>query len=108
MISTVDPPFLHLDLISCRNLLIYFEPALQRKVLETFSSALNSDGILFLGEWKSINGYDDRFAIIDTKLKVYRRRPYAQTSMTGPMDAQPIPRRGGRFQRRSDLRESRT
>jgi two-component system CheB/CheR fusion protein len=56
-----DPPFLHLDLLSCRNLLIYFEPVLQRRVLEVFSAALNSNGIMFLGESETINGYHDRF-----------------------------------------------
>jgi two-component system CheB/CheR fusion protein len=68
-----DPPFLHLDLLSCRNLLIYFEPVLQRRVLEIFSSALNSSGILFLGESESINGYHDRFTAIDPKWKIYQR-----------------------------------
>jgi two-component system CheB/CheR fusion protein len=68
-----DPPFLHLDLVSCRNLLIYFEPVLQRRVLEIFSTALNSSGILFLGESESINGYHDRFTAMDPKWKIYQR-----------------------------------
>ncbi len=68
-----DPPFLHLDLLSCRNLLIYFEPTLQRKVLEIFGAALNSNGILFLGESETINGYHDRFTAIDPKWKIYQR-----------------------------------
>jgi two-component system, chemotaxis family, CheB/CheR fusion protein len=68
-----DPPFLHLDLLSCRNLLIYFEPVLQRRVLEVFSAALNSNGILFLGESETINGYHDRFTAIDPKWKIYQR-----------------------------------
>jgi len=68
-----DPPFLHLDLISCRNLLIYFEPVLQRRVLETFSTALKTNAILFLGESESINGYHDRFTVIDPKWKIYQR-----------------------------------
>lgn len=68
-----DPPFLHLDLLSCRNLLIYFESVLQRRVLEIFSAALNPSGILFLGESESINGYQDRFTSIDSKWKIYLR-----------------------------------
>lgn len=72
-----DPPFLHLDLVSCRNLLIYFEPSLQRRLLDTFSVALNSNGILFLGESETIQGYDDLFTAIDPKWKIYRRRPYS-------------------------------
>ncbi|HSV42669.1 MAG TPA: CheR family methyltransferase [Methanomassiliicoccales archaeon] len=73
---TRDPPFLHLDILSCRNLLIYFEPSLQRKVLETFSTAMNPGGILFLGESESVTGFDDRFIAIDSKSKLYRRKPY--------------------------------
>jgi two-component system CheB/CheR fusion protein len=73
-----DPPFIRLDMISCRNLLIYFEPALQRKVLETLSFALNPDGLLFLGTSETINGFSDEFTVIDQKWKIYRRVPYAQ------------------------------
>ncbi len=78
---TRDPPFLHLHLLSCRNLLIYFEPILQKRVLETFSNALNPNGILFLGEAETINGYDDRFTAIDPKWKIYRRKPYAPSTL---------------------------
>ncbi len=74
-----DPPFIHLDLLSCRNLLIYFEPTLQKKALESFSIALNPEGILFLGESESINGFDDSFSVIDAKAKIYMRRPYTQS-----------------------------
>jgi two-component system CheB/CheR fusion protein len=73
-----DPPFIRLDMISCRNLLIYFEPALQRKVLETLSFALNPDGLLFLGTSETINGFSDEFTVIDQKWKIYRRVPYTQ------------------------------
>jgi two-component system, chemotaxis family, CheB/CheR fusion protein len=71
-----DTPFLHLDLISCRNLLIYFEPVLQRRVLEMFSNALNPSGILFLGESETINGFEEKFTTIDSRWKNYRRNPY--------------------------------
>ncbi|MBI0582125.1 MAG: PAS domain-containing protein [Methanomassiliicoccales archaeon] len=71
-----DPPFLHLDIVSCRNLLIYFEPVLQRKVLETFSMALNPNGILFLGASESITGFDDRFTTVDPRARIYQRRQY--------------------------------
>jgi two-component system CheB/CheR fusion protein len=84
-----DPPFLHLDLLTCRNLLIYFQPALQRRALETFSNALNPGGILFLGESETINGFDDRFVSIDPKWKVYQRKPYAQTHPTWQSSVHP-------------------
>ncbi len=79
-----DPPFLHLDLLACRNLLIYFESVLQRRVLEIFSTALNPSGILFLGESESINGFHDRFSSIDAKWKIYQRG----TSTTYPIIAE--------------------
>jgi len=56
---TADPPFTKMDMVSCRNLLIYFSPELQRKVLQTFHYAMNPNGVLFLGSaegigtWKS-------------------------------------------------------
>ncbi|MDW5562721.1 MAG: chemotaxis protein CheB [Methanomassiliicoccus sp.] len=89
-----DPPFLHLDLLTCRNLLIYFQPALQRRALETFSHALNSSGILFLGESETINGYDDRFVAIDPKWKVYQRKSHTQTPPIWQSGVQPRQKRG--------------
>jgi two-component system, chemotaxis family, CheB/CheR fusion protein len=71
-----DPPFLHVDLLSCRNLLIYFEPVLQKRVLETFSIALNPDGILFLGESETIGDFEDRFVTIDSRGRLFKRLPY--------------------------------
>jgi len=89
-----DPPFLHLDILSSRNLLIYFEPVLQKRALETFSAALNPGGILFLGETETINGFDDRFNVLDPKWKIYRRKEYAQTPPTGQIVVQPRQRQG--------------
>ncbi|MEI6790444.1 MAG: CheR family methyltransferase [Myxococcaceae bacterium] len=66
-----DPPFSKVDLISCRNLLIYFTPELQKKLLPIFHYALNPDSILFLGMSESIGGYDDLFSIVDHKAKIY-------------------------------------
>ena len=86
-----DPPFIHLDILSCRNLLIYFEPVLQRRVLEMFSTALNPNGILFLGESETITGFEDRYIPIDPKRKIYRRRPYAISMPITGVIAQPRP-----------------
>ncbi len=86
-----DPPFIHLDILSCRNLLIYFEPVLQRMVLETFSTALNPNGILFLGESETITGFEDRYIPIDPKRKIYRRRPYAPATPAPGISVQPRP-----------------
>lgn len=67
------PPFTRLDLMSCRNLLIYLNPELQKEILPRFHYALNPDGILFLGSSESIGNHDDLFSVIDSKWKIYQR-----------------------------------
>ncbi len=69
-----DPPFSRLDLISCRNLLIYLGAALQRKLIPLFHYALNPDGVLFLGTSESVGEAIDLFTVIDRRLKIYRRQ----------------------------------
>ena len=69
-----DPPFSHIDLISCRNLLIYLDPALQQKAIPTFHYALNPEGILFLGASESIGGFSDLFEPADRKSKIFVRK----------------------------------
>jgi two-component system CheB/CheR fusion protein len=69
-----DPPFSKLDLISCRNMLIYMGPELQQKLIPLFHYALNPNGILFLGTSETVGEYGDLFAWIDRKSKLYRRR----------------------------------
>lgn len=69
-----DPPFSRLDLISCRNLLIYMGPELQRRVLPLFHYALKPSGFLFLGTSETVGTADDLFDAVDRKLKIYRRR----------------------------------
>ncbi|MBA3037632.1 MAG: chemotaxis protein CheR [Desulfobacterium sp.] len=69
-----DPPFSKLDLISCRNLLIYMNGNLQNKIIPLFHYALSSGGILFLGTSETIGGFDDLFAVINRKSKLYQRK----------------------------------
>jgi two-component system CheB/CheR fusion protein len=69
-----DPPFSRIDLISCRNLLIYMEPRLQKKVVPLFHYALNQDGFLLLGNSESIGEFVDLFAALDRKWKLYQRK----------------------------------
>ncbi len=68
-----DPPFSRIDLISCRNLLIYLTSDLQKKVLPLFHYALNSDGLLFLGTSETIGEFHSSFLTVDRKWKIYRR-----------------------------------
>ncbi len=70
-----DPPFSHLDLISCRNLLIYLNRTAQGRVLEVLHFALNPGGHLFLGASESIEGAADLFATVDKDHHIFRSRP---------------------------------
>ncbi|ALA60290.1 CheR family methyltransferase [Nitrospira moscoviensis] len=70
----MDPPFTKLDLLCCRNLLIYFTAELQRKLLPMFHYTLNPGGILFLGSSETIGSYHDLFAPVDNKWKIFRRK----------------------------------
>lgn len=69
-----DPPFSNLDLISCRNVLIYLGPTLQRKVMPVFHYALRPEGLLMLGASETIGGFADLFSLIDAKAKVYVKK----------------------------------
>jgi two-component system CheB/CheR fusion protein len=69
-----DPPFSKLDLISCRNLLIYLGADLQKRLISLFAYALNPGGILFLGTSESVGDTAEMFSLLDRKSKLYQRR----------------------------------
>ncbi|MCK9174864.1 MAG: PAS domain-containing protein [Desulforhopalus sp.] len=71
-----DPPFSKLDLISCRNLLIYMSSELQKKLIPLFHYALNPGGFLVLGTSESVGEYDTLFAVQERKQKIYRRKEF--------------------------------
>ena len=68
-----DAPFIKLDLLVCRNLLIYLSAELQKSLLPVFHYALNANGLLFLGPSENITGYQDLFQPLDVKWKIMRR-----------------------------------
>ncbi|QZD91121.1 PAS domain-containing protein [Qipengyuania aurantiaca] len=70
-----DPPFSKIDLVSCRNLLIYFSDTLQRSVVPLFHFALTDNGKLFLGSSEAIGRYEDLFDTIDQNARIFRRKP---------------------------------
>ena len=72
---TRDPPFSRLDLISCRNLLIYLDDVAQRRVLRTFHYALRPQGMLFFGPAESVAYSPELFEQIDSRSRVFRRMP---------------------------------
>lgn len=69
-----DPPFSKLDLISCRNMLIYMGSELQKKLIPIFHYALNPDGMLFLGTSETIGDYVQLFSTMDRQSKLYQRK----------------------------------
>ena len=68
-----DAPFSKLDLISCRNLLIYLEPEVQQKVISLFHFSLNPDGYLFLGSSETVGRHVDLFETLSKKWRLFRR-----------------------------------
>jgi two-component system CheB/CheR fusion protein len=70
----MDPPFTKLDILSCRNLLIYLTQELQKKLLPLFNYSLNPGGILFLGSAETIGGFTNLFSQIESKSKLYKRK----------------------------------
>jgi two-component system CheB/CheR fusion protein len=71
---TRDPPFSQMDMVSCRNLLIYFSPKLQLKILQVFLFSLVPRGILFLGGSESLGECRDWFDTIDERYRIYMKR----------------------------------
>jgi two-component system CheB/CheR fusion protein len=75
-----DPPFTRLDLLSCRNLMIYLEPELQSRLLQAFRYALKPGGVLFLSPSESIGNHVELFAPLNRKWKFYRATHSAASS----------------------------
>ncbi|WP_133140629.1 CheR family methyltransferase [Legionella genomosp. 1] len=69
-----DPPFTKLDLLSCRNLLIYLSAQLQKKILPLFHYSLKPQGLLFLGTSETIGSTTDLFTIVDRRWKIFIRK----------------------------------
>jgi len=91
---TRDPPFSQLDLISCKNLLIYLETPAQRRVMEVFHYALKSSGTLLLGPSETVGQADDLFALTDKQNRLYQR-----TASSRPIDLDLRTASVSRFQR---------
>jgi two-component system CheB/CheR fusion protein len=72
-----DPPFSRMDLISCRNVLIYFGSSLQKKVLPMFHYGLKPTGFLMLGASETVGEFSSLFHLLDRKYKIYAKQPMA-------------------------------
>jgi two-component system CheB/CheR fusion protein len=79
-----DPPFSHVDLITCRNVLIYFDAALQKKVMPVFHYALNPTGFLVLGTAESVGGFAELFGIADAKYRLYEKKVSTTRQVRAP------------------------
>ncbi|MGC2305203.1 chemotaxis protein CheB [Candidatus Binatus sp.] len=80
---TRDPPFSRLDLVSCRNLLIYLDQTLQQQIIPLFHYALNPDGFLILGPSETIGRSSQFFRLLDGKHQIYRRQPVPSQVVPG-------------------------
>ncbi|MFT7401162.1 MAG: two-component system CheB/CheR fusion protein [Hydrogenophaga sp.] len=78
----LDPPFTRLDILSCRNLLIYFDATLQRRLLPLFHYSLRPGGLLLLGSAETVGSFGQLFEPVEAKLRLYLRRQ--ATSAAGP------------------------
>lgn len=88
-----DAPFSKLDLVSCRNVLIYFDALLQRRILPTFHYALNQPGYLLLGRTESISGFGRWFSTVDKENKLFARTAVPSTLRFAPAKSAPQPER---------------
>jgi two-component system CheB/CheR fusion protein len=79
-----DPPFSNLDMLSCRNLLIYLEPALQKRVIPLFHYALNPGGYLVLGSSESISGFTDLFTPVDKEHRIFAKKAGVRPALQFP------------------------
>ena len=87
-----DPPFSRIDLITCRNLMIYLEPSLQRKAIPAFHYALKPEGFLFLGASESVGGFTDLFEPFDKTHRIYSRKAAPPRLFQLPVKANPVER----------------
>jgi two-component system CheB/CheR fusion protein len=105
-----DPPFSGIDLVSCRNLLIYMTSDLQQRVIPLFHYALNPGGFLFLGTSETPSESSRRFEVIDRHWSLFQRPADDDTAglpadVTRPQQHQPAPRETQAPQRKRSLRE---
>ena len=78
-----DPPFSAIDMVSCRNMLIYLKPEMQQRVLGAFHFSVKQNGFLFLGSSETVGELSGVFSLIDTKWKIYQcKQKSAQTRVT--------------------------
>ncbi|OGR83025.1 MAG: hypothetical protein A2901_01835 [Elusimicrobia bacterium RIFCSPLOWO2_01_FULL_54_10] len=88
----IDPPFSNLDLITCRNVMIYFDPVLQKRIIPVFHYALKPKGYLMLGSSESIGSFNSLFNTIDPRSRIFAKNP---VKTPAPMNLSPWEPRTG-------------
>lgn len=87
----VDPPFTKVDILCCRNFLIYINSETQKKIIPLFHYALKPGGLLVLGTAETAGGFDDLFSVVDKHYRVYQRKePARRTMVEIPMSRLPV------------------
>jgi two-component system CheB/CheR fusion protein len=88
-----DPPFSRLDLVSCRNVLIYLDGSLHKRILPAFHHALNPEGFLLLGTSESVGSFASLFDVVDAPHRIYRKN---NSVSQGRLDLGTFPEKSGR------------
>jgi len=92
-----DPPFMKMDMISCRNLLIYFGDDAQKDALSVFYNSLNKKGCLFLGPSESLGNFESAFEIVDRQWKIYRKKSVSRLLMPTSHITRPMKKKSATF-----------
>jgi two-component system CheB/CheR fusion protein len=92
-----DPPLSQIDLISCRNVLIYFRPEYQRRAIDAFYYAVRPTGFLILGRSESVGAFGNLFAPVDKHYRIYAKRPNVPRHGAPAIGGGYIPVLGNRF-----------
>ena len=101
-----DPPFLRLDLVTCRNVLIYFQSELQARLLSVFHYALNPGGYMFLGKSESVFQQEGLFQVVDKDARLFSRSGMPGRLPLVRSDAQSLPAGLNRHQEPDRLQSS--
>jgi two-component system CheB/CheR fusion protein len=99
-----DPPFSRIDLVACRNMLIYLDPSLQQRLIPLLHYAIRSNGFLWLGASETIGSYRDLFELRDARHKIYQRKPAPHAAVEVP--STPTRLAAGLVPARGESRES--
>jgi len=102
-----DPPFSKVDLVSCRNVLIYMGKSLQDTILPIFHYALRSDGCLLLGKAETLDSFAELFTPLDRKHRIYRKKSFSAFQVAG-FPARPAPPAPGPSARAADREQPQT